>query len=123
MTFNTTAGKPVKAIVHNGHPYGVPGCPMISKTMTISNLVFELINDSLNHIVSSWKLRMLKVCPDEVHFRLKVQHLSLQALLNKETTHRFVFFKKMLKMLEALCIKHPVGDIQKWFNSLFWFLK
>ncbi len=83
----------------------------IAETMTISNLVFELINDSLNDVISPWKLSIPKVCPDEVHLRLKIQHLSLQALLNKESTDRLVFFKKIPKMLRALGIKHPVSDV------------
>lgn len=113
----------MESAVQNDHLYRVPGCVVISKTTAIGNLMFELINDSLDNIVSSWKLRVLKVSPDEVYFRLKVQDLSLQPLLNKEITHRFVFFEKMPKMLQALGIKHPASDIQKWFNSLFWSLK
>jgi len=80
MSLNTTAGELMESVVHDDHLYGVPGCPMISKTMTISNLVFELIDNSLDDIVSPWKSRMLKVCPDELHFRLKVQHLNLHDL-------------------------------------------
>lgn len=123
MSLNTTTGELMESVVHDDHLYGVPGCPMISKTMTISDLVFELINDSLNDVVSPWKSSIPKVYPDEVHFRLKLQQLSLQSFLNKETTDRFVFFEKIPKMSRIFRIKHSMSDIQKWFNSLFWSLK
>jgi len=68
MSFNTTAGEFMKAIVHDNHPYRIPGCLRVGKTVTIGDLVFKLINNSLNDVVSPWQLRISKVCPDEVHF-------------------------------------------------------
>jgi len=40
----------------------------IGETMTVSDLVFKLINDFLNDVISPWKLSIPKVCPNEVHF-------------------------------------------------------
>jgi len=68
MSFNTTAGELMESVVHDNHLYRVPGCLRIGETMTVSNLVFKLINNSLDDVISPWKLRMLKVCPDKVHF-------------------------------------------------------
>ena len=87
MSLNTTAGELMESVVHDDHLYGVPGCPRIGEAMTISNLMFELVNDSLNDIVSPRKLRIMKTCLDEVHLRLKIQHLSLQSFLNEEIAH------------------------------------
>ena len=42
----------MESAVQNDHLYRVPGCVVISKTTAIGNLMFELINDSLDDIVS-----------------------------------------------------------------------
>ena len=56
MSFNATAAEFMESVVHNNHLYRVPGCLRISKTMTISNLGFELINNSFNNVISPWKV-------------------------------------------------------------------
>lgn len=67
MTFDTAAAKSMESVVHNDHLYRVPSCSLIGKTMTVSNLVFELFNNSFDDVISPWKLRILKVRPNEVH--------------------------------------------------------
>jgi len=68
MSLNAATGESMESIVHNNHLDRVPDCFRIGETMTVSNLMFKLINDSLNDIVSPWKSRIMKMCPDEVHF-------------------------------------------------------
>lgn len=66
MLFNQSAGEFVKAIAHDNHLYGIPDSLRASKTMPITNLIFELLKNSFDNVTSSRKLRMLKPCSDEV---------------------------------------------------------
>ena len=59
MSFYTATGKLMKTIIHDNHFYAIPSCLRISETMTIGDLMFKFIGDSLNDVIGSWKLRIL----------------------------------------------------------------
>ena len=68
VSFNTAAGEFVESVVHNNHLQTIPGCISIFKTMAVCYLMFELVNNSFNNIVSSGQSGISKVCPDELPF-------------------------------------------------------